>query len=181
MPFMSYQVSVKEALKNGGEIVKKAGADAVKLEGGAEIVPQIKALVDIGIPVMGHIGLQPQSVKKYGGYPLQATTSPQIDRLIKDAIALEKAGVFSIVLEKVKAEAAREITAAVKIPVIGIGAGPYCDGQVLVTQDLLGFFEDFSPKFVKKYESLGARVKIAVKRFAGDVRKSRFPGKKNYY
>ncbi len=181
MPFMTYQASVKDALKNCGKLMKESGASAVKIEGGAEIIPQVKALVAIGVPVMGHIGLQPQSVNKYGGYPVQGRTEEDKQRLIQEAMQLEKAGVFSIVLEKTEAKTAAEITKAVKVPVIGIGAGPWCDGQVLVTHDMLGAFEDFKPSFVKQYEKIAARTVTAVKKFSADVRGRKFPGKKNYY
>lgn len=181
MPFMSYQASVSDALRNAGEIMKKSGADAVKLEGGAEVTPQVKAMVKAGIPVMGHIGLQPQSVKKYGGYPVQGAGKEQEEKLIFDAQALEDAGVFAIVIEKVKATVAAKITKAVSVPVIGIGSGKNCDGQVLVTHDMLGMFEDFTPKFVKKYENLAGRIKKAVGKFAADVRKGKFPGRRHSY
>lgn len=181
MPFMSYQESVIEAKKNAGRILKETGAAAVKMEGGLEITDQIKALVDIGIPVMGHTGMQPQSVRKYGGYPVFGKTPEEKEKLINCCKALEKAGVFAIVLEKVKAEVAREITQILKIPTIGIGAGPFCDGQVLVTQDLLGAFLDFKPKFVKQYEKIGEKSIKAIKNFINDVKKGRYPQKKYYY
>lgn len=181
MPFMSYQASVSEARKNAGRILKESGAEAVKVEGGTEISAQIKAIVEIGIPVMGHIGTQPQSVNKYGGYVVSGTTEAEKKELIKNALAIEKAGVFAIVLEKVKTETAAAITEAVKVPVIGIGAGPHCDGQVLVTYDLLGFFEDFNPKFVKKYENMSKKTDVALKKFIKEVKTGKYPGKKNYY
>jgi 3-methyl-2-oxobutanoate hydroxymethyltransferase len=181
MPFMSYQASVIDARKNAGRIMKETGAQAVKLEGGAETTAQIKAIVDIGIPVMGHIGTQPQSVNKYGGYVVSGSTDEETKELIKNALAIEKAGVFAIVLEKVKAEAAAAITKAVKVPTISIGSGPFCDGQVLVTYDLLGFFEDFNPKFVKKYENLAVKTDKALKKFIKEVKTGKYPGKKNYY
>ena len=181
MPFMSYQASVADAKRNAGRIMKEAGAQAVKVEGGAEIAEQIKAVTDIGIPVMGHIGTQPQSVNKYGGYVVSGATPEEKDELIENALSIEKAGVFAIVLEKVKAETAAAITKAVKIPTIGIGAGPHCDGQVLVTYDLLGYFEDFNPKFVKKYENLAVKTEKALKKFIKEVKTKEYPGRKNYY
>jgi 3-methyl-2-oxobutanoate hydroxymethyltransferase len=181
MPFMSYQASVIDARKNAGRIMKETGAQAVKLEGGAETAAQIKSIVETGIPVIGHIGTQPQSVNKYGGYVVRGATEDEKKELIKNALAIEKAGVFAMVLEKVKAETAAAITKAVKVPTISIGSGPFCDGQVLVTYDLLGFFEDFNPKFVKKYEKLAQRTDLALKRFIKEVKTGKYPGKKNYY
>jgi len=181
MPFMSYQASVEEALKNAGRLMKDTQANAVKLEGGEEIIPQIKALVKAGIPVMGHIGLQPQSVNIYGGYPVQGESEKEKNELIKSAKLLQEAGVFAIVLEKTKKETAKAITKSVRVPVIGIGAGKDCDGQVLVTQDMLGFFEKFSPKFVKKYENIARKIKKAVKTYALEVRTGKFPGNKNSF
>lgn len=181
MPFMSYQASTADAKKNAGRIMKETGAQAVKIEGGAETAAQIKAIVDIGIPVVGHIGTQPQSVNKYGGYVVSGATDEEKKELIENALAIEKAGVFAIVLEKVKAETAAAITKAVKVPTIGIGAGPHCDGQVLVTYDLLGFFEDFNPKFVKKYENMSKKTDVAIKKFIKEVKSGKYPGKKNYY
>jgi 3-methyl-2-oxobutanoate hydroxymethyltransferase len=181
MPFMSYQPSVRDAMINAGRIMKESGASAVKLEGGAEIIPQVKALVKSGIPVMGHIGLQPQSVNRYGGYPVQGKTEEETQAMIDEAKMLEDAGVFSIVVEKVRAASAARITKACSIPVIGIGSGPHCDGQVLVVYDMLGAFEDFRPSFVKTYENIAARSVNAVKKYAAEVRESKFPGKKNYY
>ncbi len=181
MPFMSYQASCADAKKNAGKILKETGAAAVKMEGGIEIVEQIKALIDIGIPVMGHTGMQPQSVRKYGGYPVFGKKPEEKEKLIENCKALEKAGVFAIVLEKVKADVAKEITDMLNIPTIGIGAGPYCDGQVLVTHDLLGAFLDFKPKFVKQYEKIGERSIKAIKNFILDVKKGKYPSKKYYF
>jgi 3-methyl-2-oxobutanoate hydroxymethyltransferase len=181
MPFMSYQVSVEEALMNGGRMMKESGASAIKMEGGMEICPHIKALTQIGIPVMGHIGLQPQSVNKYGGYPVQGRTDEDKTRLMDEALALEEAGVFGITVEKTAAKTAAEITKAVKVPIIGIGSGPDCDGQVLVTHDMTGAFLDFKPAFVKQYENIAERTITAVKKYADDVKEMKFPGKNNYY
>jgi 3-methyl-2-oxobutanoate hydroxymethyltransferase len=181
MPFMSYQASQRDALNNAGRIMKETGAQAVKVEGGSEIAGRIKAMVNIGIPVMGHLGTQPQSVNRYGGYIVSGSTDGEKHELIKNALAIEKAGVFVIVLEKVKAQTAEAVTKAVKVPVIGIGAGVKCDGQVLVTYDLLGMFEDFMPGFVKRYEELGGRARTALKKFIKDVRIGKYPGKKQSY
>lgn len=178
MPFMSYQESVFFAKKNAGKILKETSAKAVKLEGGLEILPQIHALIDIGIPVMGHIGTQPQSVNKYGGYPVSGVLHDEKEKLIKTAIELEKAGVFAIVLEKIKSQTAQLITKNVKIPTIGIGSGPWCDGQVLVTHDLIGAFPDFSPKFVKKYDKISERIIIAIKKFIKEVKNKKYPSSK---
>ena len=181
MPFMSYQASVKDAMTNAGRLIKETQAHAVKLEGGEEIIPQVKALVKAGIPVMGHIGLQPQSVNMYGGYPVQGVTEEERNEMINSAKLLEKAGVFAIVLEKTKKETAKAITKSVSVPVIGIGAGKECDGQVLVTHDMLGFFEAFTPKFVKKYDNIAGRIKKAVAAYSKDVRAGKFPGNKNSF
>lgn len=181
MPFMSYQSSCVDAKKNAGKILKETGAAAVKMEGGIEIIEQVKALVDVGIPVMGHTGMQPQSVRKYGGYPVFGKTPEEKEKLINSCKALEKAGVFLIVLEKVKADVAKEITELLKIPIIGIGSGPFCDGQVLVTHDLLGAFLDFKPKFVKQYEKIGEKSIKAIKNFIMDVKKNKYPSKKYYF
>lgn len=181
MPFMSYQVSVGDAVKNAGRIMKESGASALKLEGGEEICPQVKAIIKAGMPVMGHIGLQPQSVNRYGGYPVQGKTKEEEDHMVSDAIALEKAGIFALVVEKVAAKAAAAITDAAGVPVIGIGSGPHCDGQVLVTHDMLGAFEDFKPSFVRQYGKIAAQSIAAVKKFSKDVRSKKFPSKKYYY
>ena len=151
MPFLSYNVSVEQALTNAGRLVQEAGAQAVKVEGGASIAPQVKAMVQAGIPVMGHLGLTPQSVHAMGGYRVQGRGADAAKRMMDDALALQEAGIFSLVLEMVPAELAGRITAALKIPTIGIGAGPKCDGQIIVLHDILGFDEEFNPKFLKKY------------------------------
>jgi 3-methyl-2-oxobutanoate hydroxymethyltransferase len=181
MPFMSYQASIEQGLTNAGRFIKRAGAGAVKVEGGAFRVPFIKALVDNGIPVLGHIGLTPQSIKEMGGYKVQGRKAGEARRLVKDAKALEKAGVFSIVLEGVPEPLGREITKAVKIPVIGIGAGKYCDGQILVTHDLLGLFSDFTPKFAKKYADLGSAMEKAFQSYKHEVETGVFPSKEHCY
>lgn len=181
MPFLSYEVSKEEAIKNAGRLIKEAGAQAVKTEGGKEMAEIIKAIVNVKIPVMGHIGLTPQSVHKLGGFKVQGKTAPQVKKLIEDAQALEKAGVFSIVLECVPAEVARMITERVKVPTIGIGAGPYCDGQVLVTHDLLGLFDRFVPKFVKQYADLRKILKEAFTKFKEEVEKGEFPSQEHSF
>lgn len=174
MPFMSYQVSVEQALQNAGRLIQ-AGAAAVKLEGGGEMVKQVKALTAVGIPVMGHLGMTPQSVNQFGGYKVQGKEETQAETLFTDAKALEAAGAFSVVLEAMPAALAQSITQAVSIPTIGIGAGPHCDGQVLVLYDLLGLFDEFVPKFVKPYAHLKADALQALRRFKEEVECQKFP------
>jgi 3-methyl-2-oxobutanoate hydroxymethyltransferase len=181
LPFMSYQVSREDALRNAGRLVKEGGAESVKLEGGAEVLGAVEALVGAGIPVMGHLGLTPQSYHQMGGYRVQARTAEEADRLLKDAGALERAGIFSLVLEGIPAEVARRVTEALPVPTIGIGAGPSCDGQVLVAHDMLGLQEDLSPKFVKRYAQ-GRQVFLeAMRQFRTEVRSGRFPGPEHSY
>lgn len=175
MPFMSYQESADVAVRNAGRLLKEGGAAAVKLEGGAEHAELISRLCRSGIPVMGHIGLTPQSFHQLGGFKIQGREAGAKERLIADARALEAAGAYSIVLEGMPREVAREVTAAVSIPTIGIGAGPDCDGQVLVIYDLLGMNEGFRPRFVRQYENLAMRVRTAVDAYVGDVREGGFP------
>ena len=174
MPFMSYQVSVEEAVRNAGQFLQ-VGAAAVKLEGGASVIDRVQAMTQVGIPVMGHVGMTPQSVNRYGGYKVQGKEHEQADVLLADAKALEAAGAFAIVLEAVPAELAKSITHAVSIPTIGIGAGPHCDGQVLVLYDLLGLFDDFAPKFVKPYAHLKADALQALRRYKEEVECAKFP------
>ena len=181
LPFMSYQVSREDALRNAGRLVKEGGAEAVKLEGGAEVLGAVEALVGAGIPVMGHLGLTPQSYHQMGGYRVQARTAEEADRLLKDAGALERAGIFSLVLEGIPSEVARRVTETLTLPTIGIGAGPSCDGQVLVAHDMLGLQEDLSPKFVKRYAQ-GRQVFLeAMRQFRTEVRSGRFPGPEHSY
>ncbi|HIP92138.1 MAG TPA: 3-methyl-2-oxobutanoate hydroxymethyltransferase [Thermotoga sp.] len=180
MPFLSYQVSESEAIKNAG-LFLKYGANAVKLEGGKDFAGLIKKLVASGIPVMGHLGLTPQSVNVFGGYKVQGKTEDSRKKLIEDAMALEEAGVFSIVLEMVVEEVAREITEKIKVPTIGIGAGRYCDGQVLVWHDVLGLNPEFSPKFVRKYADLYRISLEAVKAYKEEVKGGKFPGVENIF
>jgi 3-methyl-2-oxobutanoate hydroxymethyltransferase len=175
MPFMSYQVGVDEAVRNAGRLLQEGGATAVKLEGGRPVLDVVRRLADIGIPVMGHLGLQPQSVHQVGGYIKQATNPQDADTLIADAIALQDAGAFAVVLESIPEDVARTTSAALEIPTIGIGAGPYCDGQVLVSQDMLGLFDKFVPSFVKQYANLADTVRTATRAYVDDVRAGRYP------
>lgn len=170
MPFLSYQVSAAQAVRNAGRFLK-IGAAAVKLEGGERMLPAIEACIRADIPVMGHIGLTPQSVHKMGGFKVQRDA----ERILADAIAIERAGVFSIVLEGVPADVAAHVTAAVSVPIIGIGAGPSCDGQVLVLHDMLGMYPDFRPKFVKQYANLSATISDAVATYCREVKDGQFP------
>ncbi|GEA14590.1 3-methyl-2-oxobutanoate hydroxymethyltransferase [Moorella sp. E308F] len=181
LPFLSYQASVTDAVYNAGRLVKEGGADAVKLEGGRAMVPMVRAIVDAGIPVMGHLGLTPQSVVQLGGYRVQGREKDAADRIAADAEALVEAGVFSLVLECVPADLARRITAELPVPTIGIGAGPDCDGQVLVYHDLLGLFDRFQPKFVKRYVNLGEAIVKALADYREEVRQGKFPGEEHSF
>jgi 3-methyl-2-oxobutanoate hydroxymethyltransferase len=176
LPFLSYQVSIPDAIRNAGRILKKTGAGAVKLEGGTDWAPTVAALVKAGIPVMGHLGFTPQSVHQLGGHRIQGKQPDAVTRLVEDAQSLEQAGAFALVLELMPAGAAERVTAAVTIPTIGIGAGPGCDGQVLVLHDMLGMNEGFQPKFLKRYADLGATIRDATARFTADVREGSYPG-----
>ena len=175
MPFMSYQVSVEEATRNAGRFLQHGGMDAVKLEGGRERADAVRSIVNAGIPVMGHLGLTPQSINQLGGFRAQGKTAIAAKRLVEDAIILEGAGCFSIVLESVPARLAELISKKISIPTIGIGAGAGCDGQVLVTHDLLGLFDRFTPKFVKKYANFHGEMQKAFGDFIEDVESKRFP------
>jgi 3-methyl-2-oxobutanoate hydroxymethyltransferase len=181
MPFMTYEVKTDEAVANAGRLVKDAGAEAVKVEGGREIVPAIRAMVAAKIPVMGHIGLTPQAVNKFGGFKVQGRDDESADRLLDAAKALEEAGVFSMVLEGIPEKLAARITASVAIPTIGIGAGAGCDGQVLVSDDMLGLFSDFKPKFVKRYANLRPVILEAVKQYCKEVKSGVFPSEEQTY
>ncbi len=181
MPFMSYQTGVRDALINAGRLMKEGGAEAVKLEGGAEIVPQVEAIVNAGIPVMGHLGLTPQSINAFGGFKVQGKSEAAARKLIEDAKALEKAGAFAIVLECVPAKLAELVTKEIDIPTIGIGAGAGCDGQILVYQDLLGMFSDFTPKFVKRYANVGEVMKDAFAAYKKEVAEGVFPQEEHQY
>ncbi|QAA32571.1 3-methyl-2-oxobutanoate hydroxymethyltransferase [Clostridium manihotivorum] len=175
MPFMSYQTSVYDAVSNAGRLMKEGRAHAVKLEGGSEFSEHVKAIVTASIPVMGHIGLTPQSVNAFGGFKVQGKNEAAAKKLIEDAIALEKAGAFAIVLECVPAKLAEVISKKVSIPTIGIGAGNKCDGQILVYQDLLALFSDFKPKFVKQYAKIGDQMKLAFSHYIEEVKEGVFP------
>jgi 3-methyl-2-oxobutanoate hydroxymethyltransferase len=179
MPFLTFQVSVAEAVRNAGRLLQEGGAAAVKLEGGRPVLDVVKRLVDVGIPVMGHLGLQPQSVHQAGGYVKQATHPEQVDALMIDALALQDAGAFSLVLESIPADVAGAVTKALTIPTIGIGAGPDCDGQILVSYDMLGLFDGFVPSFVHQYAKLGDAVVTAAREYATDVRSGQYPHRAN--
>jgi 3-methyl-2-oxobutanoate hydroxymethyltransferase len=184
MPFLSYQVSVQEAVRNCGRIMKETEATGVKIEGGEPMAETIKRLVDIGVPVMGHLGLTPQSINKFGTYEVRAKDEREAGRLFRDARLLDKLGVFSLVLEKIPAKLAKKITSAIGIPTIGIGAGPDCDGQVLVVYDMLGLYELPSggqPRFVRKYAEAGKLFEGAFLRYVSDVKEKKFPRKEESY
>ncbi|MBC2458731.1 3-methyl-2-oxobutanoate hydroxymethyltransferase [Clostridium beijerinckii] len=181
MPFLSYHVSIEQAVLNAGRLIKEGGANAVKLEGGANVAAQIKAIVDAQIPVMGHIGLTPQSVNAFGGFKVQGKSEAAAKQLIDDAVLIEKAGAFSIVLEGIPEKVAELITNAVSIPTIGIGAGKYCDGQILVYQDMLGMFNDFVPKFVKQYANVGNVMREAISSYVKEVQAGDFPEEKHTF
>jgi 3-methyl-2-oxobutanoate hydroxymethyltransferase len=181
LPFLTYQVTMAEAIRNAGRVLQETGADGVKLEGGQVMAETVRALVDRGIPVMGHLGLTPQSVHALGGYRVQGRSPAAADRLVDDARALEEAGACATVLELLPTEVARRVTAALRIPTIGIGAGVGCDGQVLVLHDMLGLNEGFSPKFLRRFAELGAAVREAVRTYAEDVRAGRYPAKEHSF
>ncbi len=175
MPFLSAQVSVNDTLRNAGRLMSEGGAAAVKIEGGLAVAPAVRRLVEIGIPVMGHLGLTPQSVHQLGGYRQQARSEDAAARLLEEARVLQDAGIFSLVLESIPDEVARAVTGELQIPTIGIGAGPFCDGQVLVCYDMLGLSQGPTPPFVRKYADMGEAISRAVKSYAADVRGGRFP------
>ncbi len=181
MPFMSYQTSVYDAMVNAGRLMKEGRANAVKLEGGREVVPQIQAIVQAGIPVMAHLGLTPQSIHAFGGYKVQEKDEEAARKLIENAKEVEAAGAFAVVLECVPAPLAELVTKQISIPTIGIGAGGGCDGQILVYQDMLGLFSDFSPKFAKRYAELGTAMQEAFKAYVEDVEQGRFPAEEHCY
>lgn len=181
MPFLSYQISIEKAIENAGRFLQEACAEAVKIEGGAVMADTISKLTSIGIPVMGHLGLTPQSIHLLGGYKLQGTKKSNAETLLKDARLLEEAGVFSIVLEKIPGKLAKEISASIAVPTIGIGAGVGCDGQVLVTQDMLGIFRKFRPKFVRRYAEMGDEIEKACRKYIDDVKASNFPNDDESY
>jgi 3-methyl-2-oxobutanoate hydroxymethyltransferase len=181
MPFMSYQLNKEQALQNAGRFLKEAGAEAVKLEGGVTMLETIRAIVNAGIPVMGHVGLTPQSVHQFGGYKVQGRDANRREMVLGDALAVEEGGAFAVVLEGIPLDLAREITERLAIPTIGIGAGVHCDGQVLVIHDMLGLFDDFTPKFVKRYADVKSAVSGAVQEFIGDVKGRKFPAEEHSF
>ncbi|RJR31809.1 MAG: 3-methyl-2-oxobutanoate hydroxymethyltransferase [Candidatus Latescibacterota bacterium] len=181
MPFMSYQASVEDAVRNAGRLVKEGGAESVKLEGGERYVPVIEAIVHSSIPVVGHLGLTPQSLHQFGGYRVQGKDEKSAERLLSDASALERAGCFAIVLEGIPWRLAKRVTEALKIPTIGIGAGPHCSGQILVIHDMLGVHEGTLPRFVKTYGEIGLRMREAIEAYAREVREGAFPGMEHSY
>jgi 3-methyl-2-oxobutanoate hydroxymethyltransferase len=181
MPYMSYQISKSDAIRNGGRFMAECGCDAVKLEGGREMAETVRAMVDATIPVMGHIGLTPQSVAALGGYKAQGRDLATAQRLVEDAAILEDAGVSSLLLEAVPSEVAAIITRRTSVPVFGIGAGPHCDGQVLVIHDMIGMFDRHTPKFVKKYKEIGTQIVEALEEFKKDVLAGTFPAKEHCY
>jgi 3-methyl-2-oxobutanoate hydroxymethyltransferase len=181
MPFLSFQVSVEHAIYNAGRFLKEAGVQAVKLEGGIVIADTVKRLVELGIPVMGHLGLTPQSVYRFGGYEVRARDELEALQLRKDAKALEEAGAFSIVLEKIPRKLAAEVSQSLRIPTIGIGSGPGCDGQVLVNYDMLGLYSKFKPRFVRRYLEMAKLVGEAVQQYCKDIRSGNFPSDKESY
>jgi 3-methyl-2-oxobutanoate hydroxymethyltransferase len=181
LPFLTYQVSIPEAIRNAGRVLQESGAHGVKLEGGRAMAETVRALVDRGIPVMGHLGLTPQSVNALGGYRVQGRDAAAAERLLDDAKALEDGGACAIVLELLPAELATRISSSIGIPTIGIGAGPGCDGQVLVLHDMLGLNEQFNPKFLKRFAELGEAVRSAVRAYAAEVRDGRYPGSEHSF
>ncbi len=181
LPFLSYQIGAEDALRNAGRLMKEGLAEAVKLEGGVEFAPTVQRLVAAGIPVMGHLGLTPQSIHQFGSYRTRGTDDAEQQRIVDGAVALEQAGAFAIVLEKVPAALAQRVTASVGVPTIGIGAGPHTDGQILVTHDLLGLFTRFRPRFVRRYKELGREIGDAVRSYCSDVHDGSFPSADESY
>ncbi len=181
MPFMSYQLSTDEGFRNAGRIMKETSAGAVKLEGGVRVADTIKKITDAGIPVMGHIGLTPQSIHKFGSYRERGRDGEEADEILTDAKAVEEAGAFAIVIEKIPADLAKLVTEQLTIPTIGIGAGPYCDGQILVSPDMLGLNKDFHPRFVRQYAGLADEITDAVKKYIEDVKQIKFPSDDESY
>jgi 3-methyl-2-oxobutanoate hydroxymethyltransferase len=181
LPFMSYQVTIKEALISAGRMMKEAGAHAIKLEGGSFVAETVKRIVEAGIPVMGHLGLTPQSIYKFGTYKVRAKEEMEANKLIEDALKLQEAGCFAIVLEKIPANLAEKVTKSLNIPTIGIGAGSACDGQVLVIHDMLGLTKDFHPRFIRRYLNLFDDMSNAVSSYVKDVKSGSFPSKEEQY
>jgi len=181
MPFMSYQVHPDEAFRNAGRLMKEAGASSVKLEGGQRVLDAVARMTSAGIPVMGHLGLTPQSIYQFGSYRARGQDEEEAEQIYRDAIALEQAGAFAIVLEKIPATLAKRITESLHIPTIGIGAGPWCDGQILVYADMLGLTANFHPRFVRRYDNLFERITDAVRRYSEDIRRGDFPNEHESY
>lgn len=181
MPFLSYHISIEETIRNAGKLIQQGKAEAVKIEGGIEVVDKVKALINAKIPVMGHIGLTPQSINVFGGFKVQGKLEKEAKKILDDALALEEAGVFGIVLEGIPEKLADIITSKVSVPTIGIGAGKYCDGQVLVINDMLGMYSDFTPKFVKKYANINKDIFNAVKEYIKEVKEEEFPTKDHIF
>lgn len=181
MPFLSYHISIEESIKNAGRLIKEGNAHAVKLEGGRDVIDKVEGIVKAQIPVMGHIGLTPQSINMFGGFKVQGKTIEQIQNLIDDAKCLEEAGVFAIVLECIPEKISKIITESVSIPTIGIGAGKYCDGQILVINDMLGMYSDFTPKFVKQYKNLKEDINEAINNYIKDIKTGAFPEEKHSF
>lgn len=181
MPFMSYQVHSDDGFRNAGRVMKETGAGGVKFEGGERIAEMVRKVVQAGIPVMGHLGLTPQSIHQFGGYQVRGATPTEARQLLKDATILQDAGAFSVVLEKIPQELAAKITKSLRIPTIGIGAGVHCDGQVLVVSDMLGLYEDFNPRFVRKYAHLAQTIQESVSSYVKDVKAGKFPSKGESY
>ncbi|MFK7740042.1 MAG: 3-methyl-2-oxobutanoate hydroxymethyltransferase [Planctomycetota bacterium] len=181
LPFLSYQVSENDALRNAGRLLKEGHVEAVKLEGGRRFAPTVDKLVSAGIPVVGHLGLTPQSIHQFGTYKTRGTEPEEQDALIEDAVALEQAGAFAIVLEKVPSELGRRMSEATSVPILGIGAGPHTDGQILVTHDMLGMFTRFKPRFVRRYRELADDISGAIQAYCNDVQKGTFPGEEESY
>ncbi len=181
MPFLSYHVSIEESIKNAGRLIKEGKAHCVKLEGGSDILDKIEGILSAQIPVMGHIGLTPQSINMFGGFKVQGKTINQIQKLIDDAKKLEEVGAFAIVLECIPEKISKIITESISIPTIGIGAGKYCDGQILVVNDMLGMYSDFTPKFVKQYKNLKEDINEAINDYITDVKKGTFPEEKHSF
>jgi 3-methyl-2-oxobutanoate hydroxymethyltransferase len=181
LPFMAYQTSLDDAVRNCGRVMKEVGVGAVKLEGGEYLAEIVRHLVKIGIPVMGHLGLTPQAINKFGTYEVRAQDTREAAQLLKDARVLAEAGVFAVVLEKIPSALAKKVTAAVPVPTIGIGAGKHCDGQVLVVYDMLGLTEEFKPRFVRRYAELAEEMRIAFRKYIGDVKGKAFPTEKESY
>ncbi len=181
MPFMSYQANAEEGFRNAGRVMKETGAGGVKVEGGADIAEFVSKAAHSGIPVMGHLGLTPQMINQFGGYQPRGTTSAEASRILKDAAAIQEAGAFALVLEKIPADLAAKVTRSLRIPTIGIGAGPRCDGQVLVVADMLGLNEDFHPRFVRKYGKLAEEIRSSVRRYTSDIKDGKFPSQDESY